>query len=276
MVAVAARRRVDILPERSFDFGDYQMNYMNYRDWRIAPSSDIYIGEQRYYQSNAYGCQGPDIQEGRPVVAVFGDSVIHGAAGDSFVHHLKIDGCETLNAGIEGLILPWTVDHVFELKDQVPIVCAAVHTGWHNLLYNERGADYWAAQLDRIQGVPLIAHFKMVADISEAIIEPGYASVVGILEGYGLWHGANLETREGRRAVKDAIDDFNQFIERYCFERGRVLIDLESVMAPAGVEDLGRRYVDFVHPSPTAYDLMAREMETQLGPRLSAALAKAG
>ena len=268
-----ARRRVDILPSRGFDFGDYQMNYMNYRDWRIIPSSDIYIGKQHYYQSNAYGCQGPDIAEGRPVIGVFGDSVIHGAAGDSFVHHLRIEGCETLNAGIEGLILPWTVDRFFELRAQAPLACALVHTGWHNLLYNERGEDYWAAQLDRIDGVPLIGHFTLVADISEAIIEPGYASVVGVLEGYGLWHGANLENREGRRAVKDAIDAFNRFIRRYCEERGRVLIDLEAVMAPRTVAELGQRYVDFVHPAPTAYDLMAREIERQLGPHLPAALA---
>jgi hypothetical protein len=271
---VAARRRVDILPERGFDFGDYQMNYMNYRDWRIIPSSDIYIDEQHYYQSNRYACQGPEIAEGRPVVAVFGDSVVHGAAGDSFVHHLKLDGCETLNAGVEGMILPWTVERFLELKEQVPIICAAVHPGWHNLLYNERGEDYWAAQLDRIEGVPLIAHFKLVADLSEAIVEPGYASVVGVLEGYGLWHAGSLDTREGRRATKDAIDAFNLFIERYCRERGRLLLDLEAVMAPSGVEELGQRYVDFIHPSPTAYDLMARAIEAQLEPHLRAALAR--
>lgn len=265
------RRRVDILPERGFDFGDYQMNYMNYRDWRVIPSSDIYIGEQHYYQSNCYGCQGPEIVEGRPVIGVFGDSVIHGAAGDSFVHHLRIDGYETLNAGVEGLILPWTVDRFFELRDQVQLACALVHTGWHNLLYNERGEDYWAAQLDRIAGVPLIAHFTLVADISEAIVEPGYASVVGVLEGYGRWHGANLENAEGRRAVKDEIDAFNRFMRRYCHERGRLLIDLEAVMAPKSVEELGRRYVDFVHPSPNAYDLMAREIEAQLRPHLTPA-----
>jgi hypothetical protein len=272
------RRRVDILPERGFDFGDYQMNYMNYRDWRIIPSSDVYIGEQHYYQSNRYGCQGPEIAEGRAVIGVFGDSVIHGAAGDSFVHHMRIEGYETLNAGIEGLILPWTADRFLELRGQAPIVCALVHTGWHNLLYNERGEDYWAAQLDRIEGVPLIGHFTLTADISETILEPGYASVVGVLEGYGLWHGADLGTEQGRRNVKAAIDQFNVFIRRYCRERGRVLIDLEPVMAPRSVAELGVRYVDFVHPSPKAYDLMAREIEAQLAPHMARAFdgAKAG
>ena len=271
--SVPARRRVDILPSRGFDFGDYQMNYMNYRDWRIIPSSDIYIGEQHYYQSNAYGCQGPDIAEGRPVVGVFGDSVIHGAAGDSFVHHLDLKGCETLNAGIEGLILPWTVDRFFELRDRVPMACALVHTGWHNLLYNERGPDYWTAQLDRIQGVPLIGHFTLVADLSEAIVEAGYSTVVGVREGYGLWHAGNLDTRDGRRRVKDEIDTFNRFIADYCRSRGRVLIDLEPIMAPKSVEELGERYVDFVHPSPAAYDLIARAIESALAVRLPAALA---
>ena len=61
MVTPVPRRRVDISPDRGFDFGDYQMNYMNYRDWRIIPSNDVFIGEHHYYRSNALGCQGPEI-----------------------------------------------------------------------------------------------------------------------------------------------------------------------------------------------------------------------
>jgi hypothetical protein len=118
--------------------------------------------------------------------------------------------------------------------------------------------------------VPLIAHFRLFADISEPVIEAGYASVHGVCPGYNLWHGADLETLEGRRWA--AIDRFNRFIETYCRERGRILIDLEPVLAPAGVADLGARFDDFLHPALGAYDLMARAVEAQLGLHLRTVL----
>jgi len=266
-----ARRRVQLSEERPFQFGDYQMNYLNYRDWRIIPSTDIYIDDTLYYRSNRYGCQGPDIEEGRPVVAFFGDSVVHGEAGDSFVHHVAAPPAETLNGGIEGLVLPRIIDRFFELREKAPMVCAAVHTGWHNLLYNEHGDEFWAAQLDRIAGVPVIAHFTLFADISDAIVAPGYDTVYGIKPGYSLWHGADLLNEDGRARAKAAIDDFNRFIRAYCRDRGRVLIDLEPLMAPRSVEALGARFVDFLHPSLTVYDEMARQIEAQLCPALAAA-----
>jgi hypothetical protein len=274
MVDGPARRRVDISPSRNFEFGDFQMNYMNYRDWRLIPSSDVYVGETRYYQSNAYGCQGPDIVPGRPVVAVFGDSVVHGAAGDSFVHHLGIDGYETLNAGIEGLILSRIVDRFLELQGRVPMACALVHTGWHNLLYNQNGPDYWAAELDRIQGPPVIGHFKLVADLSQAVVDAGYGDVFERKPEYSLWYAGDFTTPEGRGKVLEAIAAFNIFIEDYCRSRGRVLIDWVDLLAPKSAEDVGERFVDFLHPTPAAYDTMARVIEIQLGSRLPPAIGR--
>jgi hypothetical protein len=268
-----ARREVHLQLGRKFDFGDYQMNYMNYRDWRIIPSTDVIVDGHNHYRSNVYGCQGPEIEAGRPVVAVFGDSAIHGVAGDSFVHRMRMPPCEMLNAGVEGMVMNAVIDRVFELRAQLgpdsPLVCAAVHTSWHNLLYNERDEAFWTAQLDRL--IPLedeigLAHFRLVCDINEESIRQGYDEVRARVAGYDLWGAMDFTTEAGRRAGMDAMDRFNAFIEAYCARRGRVLIDPAPAIAPRALGDLGKNFIDFIHPAPSAYDALAACVAQALAP----------
>jgi hypothetical protein len=261
-------REVFIDPERPFAFGDYQMNYLDYRARRMIPSTNIWYGDYLAFQTNSLGCKGKELQGGRPVIGVFGDSVVHGTSGVSFADRIDIPPCEPLNAGIEGLQLPWIVDRFLELKAKVPMVCAAVHPGWHNLVYNERGEAFWTAQLDRIQDVPVIAHFRLFADVSEATLEHGYERALNEAVDYVLWEGADITTTK-------EIDRFNGFLEGYCRDRGRILIDLEPLMAPKSPEAFGERFIDFVHPRSNQYDAMARQIEAQLAPAIGAALAKA-
>lgn len=273
MVQSSGRREVHLALDRVFEFGDYQTNYLNYRDWRIIPSTDVIVDGERHYRSNAYGCQGPEIEPGKPVLAVFGDSVIHGAAGDSFVHHIDLPPCQPLNAGVEGMVMSAIVDRVFELRDQAPLAFAAVHAGWHNILYNDRDEAYWASQLDRLtvlgDDLPL-AHFKLICDINEDSIRLGYDEVMARVHNYVLWGAMDFTTEAGRRVGQDAIDRFNAFIEGYCRDRGRLLIDLTPALKPATHADLGEKFIDFIHPSPVAYDAMARCVEQTLAPALRA------
>lgn len=260
-----AVRTIYIDPERPFDFGEYQTNYLDYRTWRMIPSTDLYYGDYLAFQVNSLGCKGAELEGGKPVIAFFGDSVVHGTSGVSFADRVRIGPCEPLNAGVEGMLLPWIVDRFLELRDQIPMVCAAVHAGWHNLAYNEHGEDYWAEQLDRIAGPPVIAHFRLFADISPATVISGYDEILRAKDIYSLWRGADFTTQEGRAACLALIGRFNRFIEAYCRDRGRILIDLEPLMAPSTAADLGARFDDFVHPNSGSYDLMARQIEAQLG-----------
>jgi hypothetical protein len=270
---MSARRQVILELDRKFDFGDYQMNYMNYRDWRIIPSTDVVVDGQNHYRSNAYGCQGPDIAPGRPVAAVFGDSAIHGVAGDSFVHRMTMPPCEMLNAGVEGMVMKGVVDRVFELRDQLgresPLVAAAVHTSWHNLLYNERDEAFWTVQLDRL--IPLedqigLAHFRLVCDICTDSIAKGYDDVRTRLKDYVLWGAMDFTTAAGRQAGFDAMERFNDFLAAYCERRGRVLIDLGPAIRPRSVAELGSKFIDFIHPAPAAYDSIAAVVSRALEP----------
>jgi hypothetical protein len=279
---MSTRREVHLELDRQFDFGDYQMNYMNYRDWRIIPSTDVIVDGQNHYRSNAYGCQGPEIEAGRPVVAVFGDSAIHGVAGDSFVHRMRISRFEMLNAAVEGMVMKAVVDRVFELKGQLapdsPLAVAAVHTSWHNLLYNERNEAFWTAQLDRL--IPLedevgLAHFRLVCDICEDSIIKGYDEVQARVKDYFLWGAVDFTTEAGRRAGFDAMERFNDFLAGYCQRRGRTLIDLGPAIRPRAIADLGTRFIDFIHPAPTAYDAIAAAVTEALTPLTARAAASA-
>jgi transposase InsO family protein len=111
-----------------------------------------------------------------------------------------------------------------------------------------------------------IAHFRLVCDINAASVAKGYDEVMARDPAYVLWGAMDFTTVEGRQAGLTAIDDYNRFIEAYCRDKGRVLIDLEPVLKPTGLEDLGRNFIDFIHPSPSAYDAMARRIEAALAP----------
>lgn len=270
---VKATRQIFFSSVRPFDFGEFQMNYLNHRTQRLIPSTEIFWDGARHYWTNALGCKGEDLEGGRPVVGFFGDSVTHGCGNQSFAEHVRIDGCEALNGGIEGLTLSGIVDRCLEIRDQVPLVCAAVHAGWHNIVYNETNQGHWREQLDRVQGVPVVAHFRLTADINEEALVRGYDDPLVRVHEYALWPGADFATEDARRELKAAIDRFNDFIERYCAERGRILIDLDPELSPPTYADLGAAYVDFLHPRPTAYPAMARKIEAALAPAVAQVLA---
>jgi hypothetical protein len=260
------RRQIHISTSRVFKFGDWQSNYLDYSKRRLVPMTDVVYQDTNYYRTNAYGCQGPEIAEGLPVVGVFGDSVVHGGAGESFVHFMNVGPCQKLNAAVEGMTLPWIVDRVFELNEKTPLVAAAVHGSWHNLFYNDRGEAYWTAQLDRLNALDnlILAHFRLVADFNEDAIIHGYDEVMARIDGYVLWNGMDFTTEAGRRAGMDAINRYNAFIERYCKSRGRILIDLAPALEPKSYDDLGKAFFDFVHPRFESYQAMADIVSTAL------------
>jgi hypothetical protein len=151
-----------------------------------------------------------------------------------------------------------------------------VHSGWHNILYNERTEASWAAQFDRIAGPPVIAHYRLVGDINEEAVREGYEAVFAGGADYQPWGGVDYADPADRRRAFDEIQRFNAFIEAYCHDRGRVLIDLAPATAPVGLAGLARNFLDFVHPSPAAYPAIARAIEAALGGPVAQALANCG
>jgi hypothetical protein len=144
---------------------DVQVNYYNYLSKRLIYSTDIYIGERLVYRTNAIACRGDDLQPGQPVIGVFGDDVVHGDLGGSFVDDIRIGPCRTLNAGIENLPLRGAVDRLNELTEAVPMIAAVLAPPRRELipelarmthLEGDWEAD-WKTEFDRIKGPPVMA-----------------------------------------------------------------------------------------------------------------------
>jgi hypothetical protein len=68
---------------------------------------------------------------------------------------------------------------------------------------------------------------------------------------------------------------FNDFLAGYCERRGRVLIDPAPYIAPRTAADLGKTFIDFIHPAPAAYDALALCVSEAIAPLVASAQAGA-
>jgi hypothetical protein len=246
------------------DYAWFQSNYLHPVARRFYPNTLVYVGDELIFQTNSYGCKGAEPEPGLKLLGVFGDSVVQGVNMASFVDHMQIPGFAALNGGIEGSTLRPTIDRLLEFQGRFPMACAAVHTGWHNLIYDERGEDFWASQLDRIVGPETIAHFTLVADINPTVIDAGYTHL--FREGvYWRWMDELFVDKARLQDFYDQMNAFNRFIRAYCEDRGRILIDLTATLAPRGFTDVSRKFIDLIHPRASVYREIGAEVASQLG-----------
>lgn len=267
----AAPRVINLAVDHDWsDYAAYQALFLDQKALRFIPSTRVYIGDTLSFQSNALGCKGEEPQAGAPLAAVFGDSVVQGVGVESFARHIDIPGVEVLNGGIEGSPLSYTVDRALDLHRRAGLVGVALHPGWQNLIYGERGEDYWAAQLDRLEGLPRLAHFTLVADVNDEVLAHGYQD---------LFRADAQSTAEDRHyvplaqldfsapgevaAFRDAVEGFNTFLRAYCARRGRTLIDLTGVLAPRGLAEVTERFFDILHPRISMYQAIGAEVARQ-------------
>jgi hypothetical protein len=264
-----ALREVRVGPE--YDNGDidrFQLNYLDKRSMRPLPSTRVYIGENLVVETNSLCCFGPEPDLSKPLVGIFGDSVVQGVATDSLVNHIHLPGCSVVNGGVEGAQLHHIVDRFCEVSAQAPMICGAVHSGFHNLIYNETSFMFWEQQFARVKDVPVIAHFRLTADINAEAVERGYEGLYG--NGYGpMHHSKDIPTV---REFKAALDRKNKLIEKMCGMWDRVLINLDEVLAPKTYADLTVNFFDILHPRPELYRAIGEAVARQLAPHIEKAM----
>lgn len=150
--------RVVRLPRMPSDPLDFQLNYYNYRDRRLMRDSDIFVGEALVYQVDKLGCRGPGPSGRLPILALFGDDEVHGPIEGGFAERVRIDGFQTVNAGIEGLTLEGVAARFEELCAAVPVAAAVVAPPRRGLPPDEAA---WRALIDRFTGPPVVAFLPL-------------------------------------------------------------------------------------------------------------------
>jgi hypothetical protein len=246
------------------DYARFQLNFLDPVRREILPSTRVYQGPELIFESNALGCKGPELEDGRPIVGVFGDSTVQGGGAQAgYPGHVWIGGAQPLNGGVEGSTLSQTVDRFLKIQAQAPMICVALHTGWHDLVYGDNTEDDWRQQLDRVQGPPVIAHFRLVSDFHPEALAKGYDRFFKE-DVYWRWQDGLFNQPEHLAAFAAAQDRFNTFIEAYCMEQGRVLIDLDPVLQPRSYENIAENFLDLIHPRQETYPRLGQAVADQL------------
>lgn len=245
----------------------YQANYMFTPTKELMPNTVVKLGRRVMLRVNSLGFKGREIVPHKPLVAVFGDSLVQGVGVTSFPEKMRISGFQVLNCGIEGANLEMAAQRFEAAKKRVQISAVLLHAGWHNLLYGANSDEHWISQFDRFDA-PVVAHMRLVTDSNEETIERGYDKLYRrdypeYVEVHSL-----LRRKVGRERIRDMIAHFNEVQERYCAERGRVVIDLDDLLAPKTYDEVTSRFFDMCHPRPQIYAEMAAEISRQLAPHL--------
>lgn len=252
----------------SSDYRIFQLNYLDPQTRRPIPNTRVYIDGALAVETNSLSCFGPEPDLTKPLVGVFGDSVVQGVGLGSFVNHIDLPGCAVVNGGVEGSLLENTVDRFCYVHALAPMICAAIHPGFHNLLYNETKFMHWEAQFARLSGVPVVALFRLTADINKEVIERGYEALFS--DSYTRVH-FNKDAPTVR-LFAEALERKNRLIEKACEAHGYVLIDLDEILAPKDYSQVAQRFFDVIHPEPAMYPAIGAAVAARLRPYVDLAL----
>ncbi|MBI5057045.1 MAG: hypothetical protein HZB61_10565 [Nitrospirae bacterium] len=259
-------------------YSEWQDLYMDSSTGRLIPNTEIWASGERIIRINSLGCKGNELESGIPVVGFFGDSATFGASFsvDSWPQHLNIRGCQPLNAAVEGYNLDRVLERYKELNKIVNFACVVGYTGWHNIIYGESSEDYWRSKLDILAGEHVLAFCTLATCLTDECKQKGIESLLctdSPRKDYANYFEYNLESLNRRyfnfwcnmepsleniRKVVDGVRKYNDFLRRYCLERGYILIDLHSFMLPESYEEIPNDFYDVCHPRPSAYEKIGR------------------
>lgn len=280
-----ATREVRLSADYQFgDYEDYRVNYIDPKKLRPIARTKFYVGDELNIEVNSLSCFGPEPDPDLPVIGFFGDSVTQGRVlfgCTSVPLQTRAPGFQTINGGIEGSNIEKIVDHCLYVNAQRPLACAVVHPGWHNLVYGDNRLEHWREQLDRLDGLPRVAHIKLTGDLNDEAAARGIdhlynAGEPGNPDGLDVYHKLEMSgTTEKVAILYGQVNEKNAFLEDYCRAKGRLFIDLDPVLKPKTYADLKAHFFDTVHPRYQFYPTIAHAVSVQLGPFVQGAVASA-
>lgn len=249
-------RKIEVESVDDFkDYMEWQALYMNHETGELLPNTEIWSANELILKINSLGCKGEELLPNVPVIGFFGDSTTFGVNSDSWVSHVNIPGFQTLNAGVEGYSMDRVLERYRRLSEKVNFLCVVVYVGWHNIIYNKVHEDYWRAVLDQFAGDHVLAFCTLATCLIDECKQRGLDSLI-CTDNKGRYFNfwGNMEpTRLNIKKVFYGVYRYNDFIKRYCSERGHILIDLYSLLLPSCYEDIPVDFFDVCHPRREAY-----------------------
>ena len=268
-------------------FATYEERRALYTDFLtgfLVPRTTIWSGDHLLIEVNSFGCRGPEIESGLPVIAFVGDSTTLGVmgtagglVGDSWPAHLDLPGYAVLNAGVEGLQLGLAGQRCELLCRRAPLVCAVYYVGWHNLIYTERTPEHWEACL---QGFLSDDHRTVLCTLPSSLLPEMRRRGIDPLvnerpeadlddDYFHFWRG--MESDEWLHPLIAAHGRYNAHVTDFCRRTGTPLIDLAEFMRPRSYEEAPLDFFDVCHFRPRAYPKVAAFIAGELQKILPAA-----
>jgi len=282
-------RKVELSSREDFkSYADWQALYMDKEKGCLIPNTELWLGKRKTLKINALGCKGGDIPPSIPTIGFFGDSTTFGVsfADDSWPQRVKIEGVQSLNCAVEGYDMQRCLDRYLQIRERVDLAAIVVYVGWHNIIYNHTGEDYWQSVLDRFDG----KHVRAFCSIATCLIEEcRLKGVESLLRSdvprkdyanyfeynarslkkkyFNYW--CNLDpTLEHIGLVLDNVARYNRFLKEYCRKTGSIFIDLGAFLRPHSYKEVPRDFFDVCHLRPGAYvktaAFVAQELEKPL------------
>lgn len=276
----AAKAESTLRLDADYVFASYAERRALYTDFTtgfLLPRTTIYSGDDLMIRVNSLGCRGEELEPNRPVIAFFGDSTTLGVmgtaaglVGESWTDHVELRGYAVLNAGVEGLQMDSVGRRYQSLRRRTPLACAVFYTGWHNLIYNRRTAEYWEESLrsylspEHTTAIctlpsPLLPEMKS-RGIASLLNEDPQASITDTY--FNFW--GEWEPERWLGELIDAFERFNAHVIDFCRRTETPLIDLRGLMYPDDYDHATDDFFDICHVRPRVYPRVASFVADEL------------
>jgi lysophospholipase L1-like esterase len=231
------------------------------------------------FETNTYGLRGAEPDPSRKLVVVWGDSIIFGGHGTTWIDMLDaaIGECQFLNGGLEGDPYANVLRRALAVNARLSVDVNIVMPGWHPLreCQTEDGAvlvtlndgleTRLAASVQALPGcilstVPTVLNQRALNnDFDAAITAPCKFG------NFTLWNWIPSEAHRAKaQLIFDGICERNEIIRRVAAQEGLPLLDWAALMDTTGAPDIREHFFDKGHPRRESYSMIASLWEREL------------
>jgi hypothetical protein len=222
-----------------------------------------------FLETNAHGFLGPELDFGRKLVGVWGDSVVEGW-GLGWIHGESelLPGYQVVNGGVGGATLPFIGQRAIEMNRRLPFTYNLVFPGLNSIFapVSARSTIYfWLHRLlDRLPNVilctqPTSLNEDLLASDLTSWLATG--SALGYHAGYNFWMELP-PTREYVQAMFEVIVAQNAIVRQVAQEREQMrgqrvpVLDFYQRFYTRGAPDFRTAFVDAGHFRVEAYPMV--------------------